>query len=182
MTLIHRGCWTVTGHLFNLKFPYYLRKNCVAVEHLAIAEVCRCHEHPERRQPVMPAALQVQEAVRFYKSWDRHGALSNFSPHPIDMAGPDGGTTQRWASVEHFYQAHKFVGSPHPEAAALVQVRTVVGRCSTLRMLWLHSKPILSASAVLLVRMLHEQALMVLHTCTRIVHSRNDLEFSDTWP
>ena len=63
----------------------------------------------------------MQEVVKFYKSWDRNGALSNFSPHTISVPGADGGV-QQWPSVEHYYQAHKFVGSPQPEAAALVQV------------------------------------------------------------
>ena len=67
------------------------------------------------------ASHGVQEVVKFYKSWDRNGALSNFSPHAISVPGTDGGV-QRWPSVEHYYQAHKFVGSPQPEAAALAQV------------------------------------------------------------
>ncbi|XP_024626911.1 riboflavin biosynthesis protein PYRR, chloroplastic isoform X2 [Medicago truncatula] len=47
--------------------------------------------------------------IFFYKTWDPHGALSNFSPHPIQM--PDeNGENVTWLSVEHYYQAHKFVG------------------------------------------------------------------------
>lgn len=73
----------------------------------------------------------MQEAVKFYKSWDRHGALSNFSPHPIAVPGGASGESQRWASVEHFYQAHKFVGGSDPAAAELIQVLTPCSRfCS----------------------------------------------------
>ena len=57
--------------------------------------------------------------VRFYKSWDRNGALSNFSPHPVRMPrawGEDGEKTS-WPTVEHFYQAQKFSGVADPAAA-----------------------------------------------------------------
>lgn len=74
--------------------------------------------------------------MKFYKSWDLHGALSNFSPHPIAMPGPDG-RSQRWASVEHYYQAHKFIGSPHSEAPALVQVRIALHMADV----YLHRSP-----------------------------------------
>lgn len=41
--------------------------------------------------------------IFFYKTWDPHGALSNFSPHPIQM--PDeNGENVTWLSVEHYYQ------------------------------------------------------------------------------
>jgi diaminohydroxyphosphoribosylaminopyrimidine deaminase/5-amino-6-(5-phosphoribosylamino)uracil reductase len=60
--------------------------------------------------------MQVAE---FYKAWDRYGALSNFSAHPIWM--PEGavsasgalpnGPSRQWPSVEHFYQAQKFAGA-----------------------------------------------------------------------
>jgi len=97
------------------------------------------------------AALAMPPAwppvVRFYKSWDAFGALSNFSPHPIRVA--HGGESRDWGTVEvlscfasveglsdatqSFYQAHKFAGvdsslsraifdailrAPTPEAAA----------------------------------------------------------------
>ena len=78
---------------------------------------------------------EANAAVRFYKSWDANGALSNFSPHPIeaprvwrgpnrdaDASGPP--ETARWPTVEHFYQAQKFSGVDSPEARdALERIR-----------------------------------------------------------
>jgi ribA/ribD-fused uncharacterized protein len=43
--------------------------------------------------------------IYFYKVHDPYGCFSNFSPHPIECFG------KSWATVEHFYQAHKFVGT-----------------------------------------------------------------------
>ena len=40
--------------------------------------------------------------IKFYKAWDEHGALSNFSPFPVSMDG------EVWMTVEHYYQAQKF--------------------------------------------------------------------------
>ncbi|KAL6516796.1 hypothetical protein OROHE_018084 [Orobanche hederae] len=49
------------------------------------------------------------------KTWDHYGAFSNFSLHPIQM--PDeNGDCYYWPSVEHYYQAHKFVGLDNPIA------------------------------------------------------------------
>lgn len=76
----------------------------------------------------------AEGVVEFYKAWDRWGALSNFSPHAIDMprgqGGLEGGSDSkstpqalpcRWASVEHYYQAQKFshaVGGVSEDVAA----------------------------------------------------------------
>ncbi|KAL6841985.1 hypothetical protein ACP4OV_028185 [Aristida adscensionis] len=58
--------------------------------------------------------------ISFYKTWDTFGAFSNFSPHPIHM--PDeNGEYFTWPTVEHYYQAHKFVGVDNPQARDLVQ-------------------------------------------------------------
>ncbi|KAJ6743943.1 RIBOFLAVIN BIOSYNTHESIS PROTEIN PYRR CHLOROPLASTIC [Salix purpurea] len=58
--------------------------------------------------------------IFFYKTWDPYGAFSNFSPHPIQM--PDGsGSYVTWSSVEHYYQAHKFVGVNEPVAKDCVE-------------------------------------------------------------
>lgn len=60
--------------------------------------------------------------AEFYKVWDRYGALSNFSPHPVRL--PDaGGTPRDWPTVEHYYQAQKFAGVDDPAATAVLEVR-----------------------------------------------------------
>ena len=63
--------------------------------------------------------MLCMQVVEFYKAWDRNGALSNFSPHAVDLpAGPVSaagalprGAVRAWPSVEHFYQAQKFAGA-----------------------------------------------------------------------
>ena len=64
--------------------------------------------------------------IYFYKVDDPYGCFSNFSPHPIELAG------RTWATVEHYYQAHKFLhtefedlmlqiyAAPTPEFAAKI--------------------------------------------------------------
>lgn len=53
--------------------------------------------------------------IFFYKTWDPYGAFSNFSLHPIRM--PDeNGDYYSWPTVEHYYQAHKFLGLEDPIA------------------------------------------------------------------
>lgn len=49
------------------------------------------------------------DIIFFYKTWDPYGAFSNFSPHPLQMLD-ENGCYFTWPSVEHYYQAHKFVG------------------------------------------------------------------------
>ena len=67
----------------------------------------------------------VAQVVEFYKAWDLHGALSNFSAHSVSMPRGPVSTSGRlpqaaqqlWPSVEHFYQSQKFEGgleSPAP--------------------------------------------------------------------
>jgi ribA/ribD-fused uncharacterized protein len=43
--------------------------------------------------------------IYFYKVEDPYGCFSNFSPHSIQIEGLE------WQTVEHYYQAQKFVGS-----------------------------------------------------------------------
>ncbi|KAG0566745.1 hypothetical protein M758_7G079800 [Ceratodon purpureus] len=53
--------------------------------------------------------------IRFNKPWDRYGALSNRSYHPITLPDCDGKSVV-WSSVEHYYQASKFAGVNDPLA------------------------------------------------------------------
>lgn len=81
--------------------------------------------------PVIPSADETSaidptvtpydsSIIFFYKTWDPYGAFSNFSPHPIQM--PDeNGNYATWSTVEHYYQAHKFVGVDNPLAQACVE-------------------------------------------------------------
>lgn len=43
--------------------------------------------------------------IYFYKVNGPYGCFSNFSPHPIKLDGLS------WQTVEHYYQAQKFVGT-----------------------------------------------------------------------
>lgn len=51
--------------------------------------------------------------IYFYQVSDPYGCFSNFSVHPIQVDG------LYWQTVEHYYQAQKFVGS---ENEPLIQV------------------------------------------------------------
>lgn len=53
--------------------------------------------------------------IYFYKANDPYGCFSNFSHHPIELAG------YRWATVEHYYQAQKFVNTKDEDAIALIR-------------------------------------------------------------
>ena len=51
--------------------------------------------------------------IYFYKANQPYGCFSNFSPHGIQLQGT------HWPTVEHYYQAQKFVGTAD---AALIPV------------------------------------------------------------
>lgn len=53
-------------------------------------------------------------AIYFYSTRDRYGCFSNFSPHGFELDGV------YWLTSEHYFQAQKFVGTPHAD-----QVRQV---------------------------------------------------------
>jgi N-glycosidase YbiA len=69
--------------------------------------------------------------IYFYKVWEPYGCFSNFSNHGIDIQGT------YWSTVEHYYQAQKFVGSvdaaiiPVIHAAETPEQAAALGRCST---------------------------------------------------
>lgn len=70
-------------------------------------------------------------AIYFYKVCEPYGCFSNFSPHAIDIQGT------YWSTVEHYYQAQKFVGSaddaiiPIIHAAATPEQAAALGRDRT---------------------------------------------------
>lgn len=59
---------------------------------------------PEETFVVDPTVSPYESSIIFfYKTWDPYGALSNFSPHPIQMPDENGDNVT-WLSVEHYYQ------------------------------------------------------------------------------
>ena len=54
--------------------------------------------------------------IKFWRTRDEHGFLSNFSKHPVTIDG------KRWPTTEHYYQAMKFTDELHQE-----QVRKAAG-------------------------------------------------------
>lgn len=65
-------------------------------------------------------AKSKDRTVSFYKAWNLNGYLSNFSPHSITLP-MDNGEPVSWLTVEHFYQASKFLGVENSEARETVQ-------------------------------------------------------------
>lgn len=57
----------------------------------------------------MRSDFTVNSPLRFYRQGDAYGEFSNFSPHPIELAG------RTWPTTEHYFQAQKFPGTPHEE-------------------------------------------------------------------
>jgi N-glycosidase YbiA len=46
-------------------------------------------------------------AIYFYRVEDEYGEFSNFSRHSFSLEG------HKWKTSEHYFQAQKFVGTPH---------------------------------------------------------------------
>jgi N-glycosidase YbiA len=69
--------------------------------------------------------------IYFYKVDRPYGYFSNFSLHPICLAGT------KWPTVEHYYQAHKFLGSEFAylmaeiQAADTPEAAAAIGRIPT---------------------------------------------------
>lgn len=74
--------------------------------------------------------------IYFYKADQSYGCFSNFSLHPIQLEGTF------WSTVEHYYQAQKFIGTENEgliitiqnaktpmEAATIGRDRTLKLRC-----------------------------------------------------
>ena len=82
-----------------------------------------------------PEDRNSQPVIEFYSTRAAHGAFSNFAPFPIELDG------LRWPTVEHYFQAQKFAGTPHAEAirqtpSPLVAARMGRSRARPVRPNW----------------------------------------------
>jgi N-glycosidase YbiA len=104
--------------------------------------------------------------IYFYKVCEPYGCFSNFSPHGIKIQGTF------WPTVEHYYQAQKFVGTvdevviPLIYAAETPEKAAALGRCSTrkLRSDWDVVKTQIMQEAVLIKFLTHADIRKVLLT------------------
>lgn len=55
----------------------------------------------------------MRDRICFYHLHEPYGFFSNFSKHPIFLKG------KIWPTSEHYFQAQKFVGTPHEEQIRL---------------------------------------------------------------
>ena len=89
--------------------------------------------------------------IYFYKVKEPYGCFSNFSPHGIHLQG------KHWPTVEHYYQAQKFVGTvdaaliPVIHAAQTPEQAAALGRDCTrqVRLDWERVKTQVMREAVL---------------------------------
>lgn len=65
--------------------------------------------------------------IRFYRTGEAHGYLSNFSPSPFRLEGRD------WRTVEHYFQAQKFAGTEREEAIRLTKSPMIAARMGRAR-------------------------------------------------
>ncbi len=77
--------------------------------------------------------------ILFYATGDDHGFLSNFHASPFVLRG------KQWATVEHCFQAAKFIGTEHEEkirklASPMTAARTGRSRKLPLRKDWQSAK------------------------------------------
>lgn len=74
------------------------------------------------RIPLEVKGTSAQEPILFYHSDQPWGELSNFSRHPVFLF------ERHWPTVEHFYQAQKFAGTPKEEIIRCAATPTLAKR------------------------------------------------------
>lgn len=64
--------------------------------------------------------------IYFYKVGDPYGCFSNFSPHWVVIDGLE------WPTVEHFYQAQKFVGTEFSRVSEQIRAASTAAEAASL--------------------------------------------------
>jgi ribA/ribD-fused uncharacterized protein len=65
---------------------------------------------------------EAQTVIHFYSTTGEYGCFSNFSRHPIFLAG------KRWPTSEHYFQAQKFAGEPDVEEIRLAKTPMIAAQ------------------------------------------------------
>jgi N-glycosidase YbiA len=119
--------------------------------------------------------------IHFYRTGDEYGFLSNFSRHPIYRGG------ESWLTVEHYFQAMKFEGTPHYDEirqakSPMVAARMGRSRERPLRTDWEDIKDAIMHDAVLTKFMQHpiiRVHLINTGDATLVEHTSNDSYWGD---
>ncbi|MBW4665636.1 MAG: DUF1768 domain-containing protein [Chroococcus sp. CMT-3BRIN-NPC107] len=113
--------------------------------------------------------------IYFYKVNEPYGCFSNFSPHSIQLHG------ENWQTVEHYYQAQKFIGSLDEELTAIIKAAptpeqaAALGRdCNRqLRSNWEQIKVQVMRKAVLQKFLTHQDIQAVLLSTANLIIVEN---------
>jgi ribA/ribD-fused uncharacterized protein len=121
------------------------------------------------------------ESIEFYAVDGPYGGFSNHAPHPIKLAG------RIWPTVEHYFQAQKFAGTPHEEAIRLAstsQQAAEMGRdrSKPLRADWSQARETLMREALRAKFTQHEdlrRQLLATGNVRLVEHTASDLYWGD---
>jgi N-glycosidase YbiA len=122
-----------------------------------------------------------RKIIKFYRTSDPFGEFSNFAAFPIRLKGVV------WPTTEHYFQAQKFVGSPHEETLRLADSPMTVAkmgreRSRPLRSDWEAVKDDIMREAVFAKFAQHPSLLKLLLStgdAEIIEHTKNDSYWGD---
>jgi len=132
------------------------------------------------QDPFVHTVVMVGE-ILFNRVTDPYGALSNFAPFSVHLAG------KRWPTSEHYFQAQKFAGTEHEEAirrakSPMMAARMGRSRKRPLRSDWEQVKDGIMLEAVRAKFTQHEElrALLLSTGKARLVeHTARDCYWGD---
>jgi len=125
--------------------------------------------------------MAVKRVIKFYRTGDAYGEFSNFASFPIQLKGVE------WPTVEHYFQAQKFVGTVHEEEVRLAESPMTAAkmgrqRSRPLRNDWESVKDDIMREAVLAKFQQHPDLLNLLLStgdADIIEHTTNDAYWGD---
>jgi ribA/ribD-fused uncharacterized protein len=123
----------------------------------------------------------VSERIDFYSTEDPYGEFSNFAGFPIEVDG------KTWPTSEHYFQAQKFVGTPHEEelrsiASPMKVARAGRERTRPLRPDWEEAKDDVMRRALRAKFTQHDELrelLLGTGDAELVEHTRNDSYWGD---
>eukprot|EP01024_Parvocaulis_polyphysoides_P039664 TRINITY_DN3587_c0_g2_i4.p1 TRINITY_DN3587_c0_g2~~TRINITY_DN3587_c0_g2_i4.p1 ORF type:complete len:713 (-),score=118.63 TRINITY_DN3587_c0_g2_i4:238-2376(-) len=78
----------------------------------------------KQQQKQLQIGQPAREIIQFYQVWDKWGAFSNFSPHPVKIEKSVVSTQYDlniYKTSEHYYQSKKFSGNQSQESQQIAQ-------------------------------------------------------------